>query len=58
MTKAIALLALVSIQILSMLGNIWFTYGLWPRSWASFVVFGIAHLLIVLAIRAINREME
>ena len=32
MTKAIALLSLLAIQIMLTMGNYWFTFGLWPKS--------------------------
>ena len=58
MTKLVALIALLVLALLTMLGNYWFTYGLWPRSWASFVVFGIANLLIVAAMEAVKKDRE
>ena len=56
MTKAIAALALVALQIIATLGNYWFTFGLWPHSWMSFIAFGVAHMLITSALMAVGRE--
>lgn len=29
------------------LGNFWFTYGIWPRSWVSFAVFASLSLIMI-----------
>lgn len=39
MVKTVAILALVVTSSLLTLGNYWFTYGIWPRSWIAFTVF-------------------
>jgi hypothetical protein len=56
MTKTIALMSLVAIQIALSLGNYWFTFGLWPRSWASFVFFGIAYVVVVGLISVVQKD--
>jgi hypothetical protein len=49
MTKFVAQLALLVAGLALTLGNYWYTFGLWPRSWVSFVGFGIgAFVLFVL----------
>jgi len=50
MTKIVAKLALMMISIGLMLGNWWFTFGLWPRSWGAFAFFATA-LVIVTALQ-------
>jgi hypothetical protein len=39
MIKLIAILSLISLQFVVGLGNYWFTFGLWPKSWISFFGF-------------------
>ncbi len=46
MTKAIATVALLVIQIGLVFGNYWYTFGLWPRSWVSFVGFAICIITV------------
>lgn len=48
LTKGIALLALSALLILCTLGNWWFTFGLWPISWGSFVFFALVNLNLTL----------
>jgi hypothetical protein len=55
-TKTIALVALVAIQIVIALGNYWFTFGLWPRSWGWFVFFGLASTVNVALIRIVQED--
>jgi hypothetical protein len=56
MAKAIAMLCIVVLMFLNMLGNFWFTYGIWPQSWASFTIFfGITMLLHTL-LEVIKKE--
>lgn len=41
----LALMFVVVASILTGLGNFWFTYGIWPRSWWSFTGFALLALL-------------
>lgn len=54
MTKFLAHCFLIVAGLVIMLGNYWFTFGLWPQSWVSFVVFGMASLTLIL----LRTEME
>lgn len=45
MEKFLAGLFLVSTGFAINLGNFWFTYGIWPHSWPSFVTFWILGLV-------------
>lgn len=54
MEKFVANIALIVAGISVTLGNFWFTYGIWPRSWKSFVTFG----LLSAALLAINVSMR
>jgi hypothetical protein len=55
-TKVIALMGLVAIQVALSLANYWFTFGLWPRSWASFVFYGLASVVVVGLIRIVQED--
>jgi len=57
MDKAIAVLALWVVLFGCILGNYWFTFGLWPKSWLSFFGFAVAHIVIV-ALRQIVIRKE
>lgn len=46
MTKAIAVIALVVLQMLVGLANWWYTFGIWPISWLSFVICFLATMCI------------
>lgn len=37
---------LIAAGMMVMLGNMWYTYGIWPQSWVSF--FGFGALAIIL----------
>lgn len=52
---------LVSICLLVLLfligiGNMWFTYGLWPQSWAAYFFFIVAYLMVMGALKSIGRD--
>lgn len=46
MPKIIASLALVILQFGVVLGNYWFTFGLWPSSWTAFFSFALASMIL------------
>lgn len=46
MTKFIAILLIFILQLILTLTNYWFTFGLWPKSWTSFFLCGIASILL------------
>lgn len=57
MNRALSGLFLLSAATISGLGNFWFTYGIWPRSWWSFVGFSlIGSVISVLLSRWIKNE--
>jgi hypothetical protein len=58
MTQFIALVALIVLGMMSTLGNFWFTYGIWPRSWGSFALFGVINLIISMAISGVLKEIR
>ena len=39
MSKLIALFAVITAMTFCTLGNFWYVYGIWPRSWTMFVLF-------------------
>ncbi len=48
MEKLLSHLFLLFAGIAIALGNYWFTFGLWPKSWLSFFCFGLASALLVI----------
>lgn len=56
MTKTVALISLLIISIFVGLGNFWFTYGIWPKSWSSLALFGCLSIIINLTLQAVLRE--
>jgi hypothetical protein len=56
MTKAIAKIALAVISLGLMLGNYWYTFGLWPRSWGAFAFFATSLLIVSLLNVAIDKD--
>jgi len=46
MVRTVALVALMVISVGLSLGNYWWTFGLWPRSWGSFLGFALAFLIV------------
>lgn len=57
-SKLIAALALIASSFCIMLGNFWFTYGVWPRSWTAFVFFAVAQMVNYLLLQAIGKEIK
>jgi hypothetical protein len=58
MTKTIAILALLVISIGLVWGNYWFTFGLWPRSWTAFALFGFAQLVVTALMQAVTKSKD
>lgn len=56
MTKLIALFGLVTISILTSLGNYYFTFGLWPISWFSFTFFWLVSVALQLMTQAVIKD--
>lgn len=56
MTKLVAYAALLVAALGLMLGNYWFTFGFWPKSWPSFFGFGMASIAVALILEAIKKE--
>lgn len=56
MSKFIALTSLMFLGLFSVLGNYWFTYGLWPKSWFSFIGFGVLSVTIAGLAQLVNKE--
>jgi hypothetical protein len=56
MTQLIAVLALCVIALGLQLGNYWYTFGLWPVSWTSFVCFAVASLIVSAALTAVMKS--
>lgn len=42
----IALVALLTLSILTGLGNWWYTFGIWPRSWTAFIVCALVQTVL------------
>lgn len=56
MSKLIAILALLATSSLIMLGNFWFTFGIWPRSWIAFFAFWVLSVTNYALLTVITRE--
>lgn len=56
MAKIIALLALIALSLLATLGNYWFTYGIWPRSWWYFAFFALTSTALSGAVSAVLKD--
>lgn len=46
MSKFLAIVFLFLASYATTFGNFWFTYGIWPRSWWSFVIFSTISLTL------------
>lgn len=47
MDRVLSGLFLLAASMGSMLGNFWFTYGIWPRSWVSFAIFACISMVLL-----------
>jgi hypothetical protein len=56
MTKFLANLALLAAAFFVTLGNFWYTYGIWPKSWGAFVAFFILSITLLLLRQAVEKE--
>lgn len=56
MTKVIANVAMLVAALALMLGNYWFTFGLWPKSWLAFFGFGMAAIVLALLQEMVKHE--
>lgn len=56
MSKVIASLALVSCTFLLQLGNMWFTYGIWPKEWSMYALFWVLGLINYSLLTAVMKE--
>jgi hypothetical protein len=56
MSKVVALIALIVAAVFLTLGNFWFTYGIWPKSWWSFFVFALASTVLSQMLTAVLKE--
>lgn len=45
MIQVVAILSLVIISFGLSLGNYWFMFGLWPKSWLYFFAFMVANMV-------------
>jgi hypothetical protein len=58
MVKTVAILALVVIAFGLSLGNYWWTFGLWPKSWGSFLGFACASLIVHGLIEVVRKSKD
>ncbi len=56
MSKLIALIALLAASGFLTVGNFWFTYGIYPRSWPSFFLFWIASTATFFLLQSVSKE--
>jgi hypothetical protein len=55
MVKIAAVIAVMVAAAGVALGNYWYTYGLWPRSWWAFVGFLIANIVVTQFLDALRK---
>lgn len=55
-SRAIAGFLIIICQILVMFVNYWFTFGLWPKSWTSFVLCSISSIALLIMSQALQSE--
>jgi hypothetical protein len=53
MEKFLAVVALTAIAVALGVGNFWFTFGLWPKSWASMALFSILSAVQTQVVKAV-----
>lgn len=56
--RLIATLSVGSLLILSALGNFWFMYGLWPRSWSAFFGFALLSMFLVVLMSIVTQDKK
>ena len=56
MTKFIAIACLMVLLTLNTLGNYWFTYGIWPRSWSALVLFTFTSVLLSMSVKYVAED--
>lgn len=58
MTAFLANVAIIIASLALMLGNYWYTFGLWPRSWWAFFGFGMSMIVLMLIREAVQKEAK
>lgn len=56
MTKFLANVCLIVAGLALTLGNYWYTFGLWPRSWWSFTLFGLGAIALLALREAVEKD--
>lgn len=56
--KVIAMLALLILALGVSLANYWFTFGLWPKSWTSFVLCWLASITVMKLVEIVAKSDE
>ena len=56
MTKILALLLLTFLSLLTTMGNMWYTFGLWPQSWIAFIGFWIISVILAALVEIVRRS--
>lgn len=52
----VAQVAIVLGLLVTQLANYWFTYGIWPKSWISFVACGLISIMLMTLSSTLNGE--
>jgi hypothetical protein len=55
-TRIVAEFGIIVASLSLMLGNYWFTFGLWPKSWWYFAGFGLAQFTLMAMAVGIRSE--
>lgn len=56
MAKFLANVFVMACAGLLALGNFWYTYGVWPRSWGAFVLFQVLSVVMIVCKLALDKE--
>ncbi len=56
MNRFLATLFIIILTFMNALGNYWFTFGLWPRSWSAFFFFLITGTILIELLKGIMKE--
>lgn len=56
MSKFVAAVALIAASGFIGLGNMYYTYGIWPKSWWAFAIFWVLGMIVYGLLSAIKKE--
>lgn len=57
-SRLVAIFVLIGAMVAASVGNFWFTFGLWPKSWTSMVVFWLLNFAILELLKLVMEVKE